>query len=305
MLSLDKKTEYLGQKEASGMIFNLGSINADHVYRVVHLPRAGETVAAQGYARALGGKGTNQSIAAARAGAEVVHIGAVGADGDWMVADLAKAGVDVRHVRRECVASGHAVVTVEQSGENAILVHGGANRALRLEDLEAALAEAGPGDWFLMQNETNLQAEAARMAGAKGLRIAYSAAPFDAAAVRAVLPHITLLMLNEGEAAQMERDMGVVQVPMLCVTRGAGGVNWIESDLGRIVTIPAPEVVAVDTTGAGDTFAGYLVAGLAVGVAPERALRQALGAAAISVTRPGASGAIPTAAQVAAFLAQE
>ena len=103
----------------------------------------------------------------------------------------------------------------------------------------------------------------------------------------------------------MERDMGVVQVPMLCVTRGAGGVNWIESDLGRIVTIPAPEVVAVDTTGAGDTFAGYLVAGLAVGVAPERALRQALGAAAISVTRPGASGAIPTAAQVAAFLAQE
>jgi len=305
VLSLDKKTEYLGQKEASGMIFNLGSINADHVYRVVHLPRAGETVAAQGYARALGGKGTNQSIAAARAGVEGGHIGAVGADGDWMVADLAKAGVDVRHVRRECVASGHAVVTVEQSGENAILVHGGANRALRLEDLEAALAEAGPGDWFLMQNETNLQAEAARMAGAKGLRIAYSAAPFDAAAVRAVLPHITLLMLNEGEAAQMERDMGVVQVPMLCVTRGAGGVNWIESDLGRIVTIPAPEVVAVDTTGAGDTFAGYLVAGLAVGVAPERALRQALGAAAISVTRPGASGAIPTAAQVAAFLAQE
>ncbi len=305
MLSLDKKTEYLGQKEASGMIFNLGSINADHVYRVVHLPRAGETVAVQGYARALGGKGANQSIAAARAGAEVVHIGAVGADGDWMVADLAEAGVDVRHVRRECVASGHAVVTVEQSGENAILVHGGANRALRLEDLEAALAEAGPGDWLLMQNETNLQAEAARMAGAKGLRIAYSAAPFDAAAVRAVLPHITLLMLNEGEAAQMGRDMGVVQVPMLCVTRGAGGVTWIEAALGRTVTIPAPEVVAVDTTGAGDTFAGYLVAGLAAGVAPERALHHALGAAAIAVTRPGASGAIPTAAEVAAFLGQE
>ncbi len=287
------------------MIFNVGSINADHIYRVAQLPRAGETVAVQGYARALGGKGANQSIAAARAGAKVAHIGAVGADGDWMVAELAEAGVDVRHVRRDCGVSGHAVVAVEQSGENAILVHGGANRALRLRDVDAALAEAGPGDWLLMQNETNLQAEAARLAEAKGLRVAYSAAPFDAAALRAVLPHVTLLLLNAGEAAQMERDMGVVQVPMLCVTRGAGGVNWIEADLGRIVTIPAPEVVAVDTTGAGDTFAGYLVAGLAAGVAPERALRQALGAAAISVTRSGASGAIPMAAEVATFLAQE
>lgn len=305
MLSLDKKTEYLGQKEASGMIFNLGSINADHVYRVVQLPRAGETVAAESYARGLGGKGANQSIAAARAGGQVVHIGAVGADGDWMVVDLADTGVDVRHVRRERGVSGHAVVTVEQSGENAILVHGGANRVLRLQDVEVALAEAGPGDWLLMQNETNLQPEAARMAGAKGLRIAYSAAPFDAAAVRAVLPHITLLMLNEGEAAQMARDMGVVQVPMLCITRGAGGVTWIEAALGKTVTIPAPEVVAVDTTGAGDTFAGYLVAGLAAGAAPEHALHQALGAAAIAVTRPGASGAIPTAAEVAAFLGQE
>lgn len=287
------------------MIFNLGSINADHVYRVVHLPRAGETVAAESYARGLGGKGANQSIAAVRAGGQVAHIGAVGADGDWMVADLAEAGVEVRHVRRERGVSGHAMVTVEQSGENAIVIHAGTNRALRLQDVEAALAEAEPGDWLLMQNETNLQAEAARLAEAKGLRVAYSAAPFDAAALRAVLPHVTLLMLNAGEAAQMERDMGLVQVPMLCVTRGGGGVTWTEADLGRTLTIPAPEVVAVDTTGAGDTFAGYLVAGLAAGVAPERALRDALGAAAISVTRPGASGAIPMAAEVAAFLAQE
>jgi ribokinase len=287
------------------MIFNLGSINADHVYRVAHLPRAGETVAAQGYARLLGGKGANQSIAGARAGGQVVHIGAVGADGDWMVADLADAGVDVRHVRRGQVVSGHAVITVEESGENAIVIHAGANRALRLEDVEAALAEARPGDWLSMQNETNLQAEVARMAQAKGLRIAYSAAPFDVAAVRAVLPHVTLLMLNEGEAAQMAREMGEIAVPMLCVTRGARGVLWTEAAVGETVTIPAPNVVAVDTTGAGDTFAGYLVAGLAAGLQPRAALRRAVSAAAISVTRPGASGAIPMAAEVAAFLAQE
>lgn len=287
------------------MIFNLGSINADHAYRVAHLPRAGETVAAQGYARLLGGKGANQSIAGARAGGQVVHIGAVGADGDWMVAALADAGVDVRHVRRGPVVSGHAVVMVEESGENAIVIHAGANRELRLQDVEAALAEAGPGDWLLMQNETNLQAEAARMAEAKGLCIAYSAAPFDVAAVRAVLPHVTLLMLNEGEAGQMAREMGEIAVPMLCVTRGARGVLWTEADVGETVTIPAPKVVAVDTTGAGDTFAGYLVAGLAAGLEPRSALRRAVSAAAISVTRPGASAAIPMAAEVAAFLAQE
>lgn len=287
------------------MIFNLGSINADHVYRVAHLPRAGETVAAQGYARLLGGKGANQSISGARAGGQVVHIGAVGADGDWMVAALADAGVDVRHVRRGPVVSGHAVVMVEESGENAIVIHAGANRELRLQDVEAALAEAGPGDWLLMQNETNLHVEAARMAEAKGLCIAYSAAPFDVAAVRAVLPHVTLLMLNEGEAGQMAREMGEIAVPMLCVTRGARGVLWTEAGVGETVTIPAPKVVAVDTTGAGDTFAGYLVAGLAAGLEPRSALRRAVSAAAISVTRPGASAAIPMAAEVAAFLAQE
>lgn len=287
------------------MIFNLGSINADHVYRVAQLPRAGETVAAQGYARFLGGKGANQSIAGARAGGQVVHIGAVGADGDWMVAALADAGVDVRHVRRGHVVSGHAVVTVEESGENEIVIHAGANRALRLEDAEAALALARPGDWLLMQNETNLQAEAARMAQAKGLCIAYSAAPFDVAAVRAVLPHVTLLMLNEGEAAQMAQEMGEIVVPMLCVTRGARGVLWTEAGVGETVTIPAPKVVSVDTTGAGDTFAGYLVAGLAAGLEPRAALRRAVSAAAISVTRPGASGAIPMAAEVAAFMAQD
>ncbi len=287
------------------MIFNLGSINADHVYRLAQLPHAGETVTAQGYARLLGGKGANQSIAVARAGGQVVHIGAVGADGDWMVELLSADGVDVRHVRRDQGASGHAVVTVEQSGENAILIHAGANRALRMQDVEAALAEAGPGDWLMLQNETNVQVEAARMAQDRGMRVAYSAAPFDEAALRAVLPHVTLLMVNEGEAAQMTQAMGAVQVPMLCVTRGARGVLWTEAGCRDAVTIPARKVVPVDTTGAGDTLAGYLVAGLAAGLNPERALQGAVGAAALAVTRPGASGAIPLAAEVAAFLGQE
>lgn len=287
------------------MIFNLGSINADHVYRVPHLPGAGETLAAKSYVRMLGGKGANQSIAAARAGADVAHIGAVGGDGDWMLAALAVDAVDLRHVVRAGALSGHAVVTVDEQGENAIVIHSGANRELRFEDVAAALAEARPGDWLMMQNETNMQAEAVRLAHAKGLRIAYSAAPFDAAALRAVLPFVTLLMLNESEAAEMTKALGAVAVPMLCITQGRRGAVWIEAARGKTVTIPALSVDAVDTTGAGDTFAGYMVAGLAAGLPSDDALCRAMAAAAISVTRPGASEAIPSAAEVMSFLVQE
>lgn len=287
------------------MIFNLGSINADHVYRVPHLPAPGETLAALSYVRMLGGKGANQSIAVARAGGQVAHIGAVGPDGGWMIDALADAGVEVGHIVSCDTPSGHAVVYVEDAGENVIVIHAGANRALGLASVAQVLTQAGPGDWLLMQNETSLQVEAARLARQKGARIAYSAAPYETEAVKAMLPYVSLLMLNEGEAACMVRDLGEVDVPVLVVTRGAQGVEWREAGQANIVTVPAPEVDPVDTTGAGDTFAGYLVAGMAAGLTPKAALNRAVVAAAIAVTRPGASEAIPGAEEVEAFLAQE
>jgi ribokinase len=293
------------KKKRGSMIYNLGSINADHVYGLTHLPAPGETLAARSYARLPGGKGANQSIAVARAGGLVQHIGAVGPDGGWMVDGLARHGVDVTHVARCEAESGHAVVYVDDFGENAIVIHAGANRALRWRAVEAALAQSGPGDWLMMQNETSLQVEAARFAQERGVRVAYSAAPFEVETVRAVVPFVTLLIVNEVEAAQMARDLGEVEVPVLIVTRGADGADWRGAMESETVTIPAPKVDPVDTTGAGDTFAGYLVAGLAEGLTPRIALQRAVTAAAIAVTRPGASASIPRTDEVAALLAQE
>jgi len=284
------------------MIFNLGSINADHIYRLPHLPTPGETLATDSYHCTLGGKGANQSVAAARAGGRVCHIGAVGPDGGWMVDLLVEYGVEVGHVARSAVPSGHAMVCVDNAGENAIVIYPGANRALDLSDVTSALGVASAGDWLLMQNETNLQMETARLAQAGGLNLAYSAAPFDADAVRAVLPFVTILILNDVEARQLEQAMGVIEVPQLLITRGAEGAEWRDTVSGEVILCPAVPVTPVDTTGAGDTFAGYMVASLAQGLAPSAALRRASAAAALQVQKPGTAEAIPTSSETAAFL---
>ncbi|MEZ5684393.1 MAG: ribokinase [Paracoccaceae bacterium] len=287
-------------------IFNLGSINADHVYRVPHLPAPGETLAASSYARGLGGKGANQSVAAARAGADLRHIGAVGPEGGWMVGRLSALGVDCRHVATVETVSGHAVINLDAKGENAIVIVPGANRAIPADLPEVALKGAVPGDVLILQNETGLQAETARFAQEQGLFVVYSAAPFEADAVRAVLPYLSLLLLNEVEAGQLTSALGValsdLPVPAICVTRGAKGAVWYDLRAGTRTEAPIFAVEAVDTTGAGDTFAGYLVAGLAQGLAPAAALRLAAAAAALKVKRHGAAEAIPTLAETKAFL---
>ncbi|MEC9311219.1 MAG: PfkB family carbohydrate kinase, partial [Pseudomonadota bacterium] len=173
-------------------IWNLGSINADMVYALPHLPVAGETLAASGLDQFLGGKGANMSVAAARAGSHVCHIGAVGADGRWAVDRLLEYGVDTRHIAQIDTPTGHAIIAVDQDGENQIILFPGANRAISPDQIGQALSAASAGDILVMQNETNLQVHAARMGRDLGLRVAYAAAPFDAAAVAAVLPHLDL-----------------------------------------------------------------------------------------------------------------
>ncbi len=290
-------------KQGMSMIFNLGSINSDHIYGLPHLPGAGETLAADSYYRTLGGKGANQSVAAARAGARVCHIGAVGSDGGWMVDLLGEYGVEVSNIVRHEGPSGHAVVYVDAAGENSIVIYPGANRGLGLADVTTALSAASPGDWLMMQNETNLQVETARLAQGAGMHLAYSAAPFDADAVEAILPFVRLLILNDVEARQLERAIGAIAVPQLLITRGAEGADWHDNISGEVISVPAFDVTPVDTTGAGDTFVGYLIASIAQGLAPGPALKRASAAAALQVQRPGTAEAIPTAEETAAFLA--
>jgi ribokinase len=284
-------------------VFCLGSINIDHFYRLPHLPAPGETLAATGYFRALGGKGANQSVAALRAGARVVHMGAVGADDEWTLFQLEVLGLDTGAILRLPVPTGQAVIATDPAGENLIVLNPAANRALPLPVLDP-LRAARPGDTLLLQNETALQPIAAARARAAGLRVMYSAAPFDLVALRAVLPHATHLLMNEGEAQALADATGTaladLPVEAVVVTRGAAGADWVSA--ADTIHVPAVAVTPVDTTGAGDCFAGSLAARLDLGDPPEAALRYAAAAAAIQVTRPGAAPAMPDAAEVRGLL---
>lgn len=284
-------------------VWTLGSINIDHFYRLPHLPAAGETISALGYMKGLGGKGANQSVAALRAGARVRHLGAVGADDAWTLGRIAALGLPIQDIARVEAATGHAMVATDPGGENLIVIAPGANRALP-DTLLAALDAAQPGDTLLLQNETNLQVEAAARARGRGLRVMYSAAPFQLEPLRAILPHATHLLMNALEAKALSAATGLsladLPVQAVIVTRGAEGAEWIAAE-GRL-HVPAVKVTPVDTTGAGDCFAGSLAARLDLGDSPEAALRYAAAAAALQVTRPGTADAMPLRAEVERLL---
>ena len=285
------------------MILNFGSINLDLVYRVPHLPAPGETLAGTSFAKFLGGKGVNQSIAAARAGATVRHVGCLGPDGDWLRDQIAGFGLALDDISTVDAPTGHAVIYVDDNAENQIVLFGGSNQGFEKARIDAVLGSAAPGDWILLQNETNLVGYIAETAHRRGLNVAYSAAPFDADAVEEVLGAVTLLALNAGEAAALGAKTGKAPqnlgVDHVLITKGADGAE-LHSD-GRVMHQDSFPVEAIDTTGAGDTFLGAFMAHFLKGDAAH-ALRFAAAASAIQVTREGAAAAIPTADEIEAFL---
>lgn len=284
-------------------IWNLGSINADFVYAVPHIPAPGETLSSAGRKMFLGGKGTNMSVAAARAAARVHHIGAVGEDGRWAIERLLEYGVDTRNIAVLETETAQAIIMVDPYGENAIILHPGANAEIPQVTLQAAMAEAQTGDWLVIQNETNLQRTAAQMGKKLGLQVAYAAAPFDADRVKAVLPYLNFLILNAVEAQQLQdatgQAPGDLPVKDVIVTRGADGADWYGPD--GMEHFPAIKVDPVDTTGAGDTFTGYVLAGLDRGLPMGQAIAQATKAGALMVMRHGTADVIPDLSEVQAF----
>jgi len=287
-------------------VYNFGSINTDLVYEVPHMPAPGETLASTALSRGLGGKGANQSVASARAGAETVHIGAVGRDGDWCLEQLAAYGVNVSGVRRADAATGHAVIYVDPTGENSIVLYTGANAEQSLEAVESALEGAGSDDILLLQNETKLTEEVAKLGRNRDLFVIYSAAPFVPDAVGPMLPYIDLLVMNRVECEELERrkdlPLADIPVPHVLVTLGAEGAIWREQQTGEVTHVPAPPVEAVDTTGAGDCFIGTVAAALSEGADRKTALKRAAAAASIQVTRAGAAQAMPTREEVDALM---
>jgi len=269
-----------------GRVVVLGSLNLDLVTRVERQPAPGETVLGDGLRRLAGGKGANQAMAAALAGAEVVMVGAVGDDdaGRAYLARLRGAGIDVRGVAvLDDEPTGTALITVDDGGENSIVVVPGANGRVG----EAALTSVdttGTDDVLLVQLEIPLDSvtEASERAAERGVRVVLNLAPY-ADLPADVVDLADPVVVNEHEAELLERSG--VRPASLVVTRGADGASWGDLNLPT-ESVSADEVV--DTTGAGDAFCGALAAALAGGADREAALRAALRAGAGAVRHEGA-----------------
>lgn len=295
-------------KGRTGKVVVLGSVNLDLLVSASRLPGAGETVSGTSLTRQLGGKGANQAVGAAQAGAHCILLAAVGADDDGaqMVAALGRHGVDVSGVRTTPSATGCALVATSPK-DNQIIHIAGANA-----DVDASFVEEvalAPADVCLAQMETPVSATAAlfQRARAVGACTILNAAPASAAA-RQILPLCDLLIVNESELALLadmreeamlddagllarRNKLGLQHGQALVVTLGAQGlaIAW-GSGVLHIAGRPAH---VVDTTGAGDCFCGYLAAGLARGDGMEQAAREANAAAAIAVQSLGAASSIP------------
>lgn len=299
-----------------GSVTVLGSLNVDLVTSVPRLPGRGETVAGGRLHRLPGGKGANQAVACARAGATVRMVGAVGTDegGDLLLRALAREGVDTTAVRRRAdVPTGTATILVEDGGENMIAVTTGANGHLGDEDTAAACDRLGPGDVLLLQCEVPLGVvrRAGRLAAARGATVVLNAAPAPPPdALGLPLPELDVLLVNEHEARLLAsagtgtggepgadsaegaaRALAARNGCLVVATLGARGA--LATRGGAPEVFPAPRVEATDTVGAGDAFAGYLAADLARGADPHAAITTAVLAASLAVTRPGAQEATP------------
>ena len=294
------------------MITVFGSINLDLIGRVGRIPKPGETVPGSSFATAPGGKGANQALAARRAGAEVRMVGAAGKDamGDQALALLEAGGVDLSAVKRLDLPQGVAMIFVDDAGENVIGILPGANAATGAPDADATLNNLGTGDVLVVQQEIAQSATLAAvdLARRRGARSILNTAPFLPTTAEAA-KHADIVVANETEFALLAGD-GDLETLMrswanangrtIIVTLGPDGARAATPD--KWLSVPAMKITPVDTVGAGDTFVGYLAAGLDAGLGLETAMARGATAASLACLRPSAQPSIPMAAEVDAAL---
>ncbi len=296
--------DFIMEKDLTDMarIICFGSLNLDLIYQLPHTLQPGETLASLSYRVGAGGKGANQSIASARAGVHTVHVGRIGPEGEMLRGNLAKAGVDVSLIEKGATPTGHAIILINDAGNNSIVLYPGANFELTAEQLDRALADASPGDILLLQNETNRIAEAIGKAHDAGLRVAFNFAPFDADKVSALpLEKVDFLLVNEVEGAglsgvsepeAMAKEL-TRRYPECTVVFTLGPDGALAAHGNERFRAVSPKVKVAETTAAGDTFTGYFLAGILRGMTMEEALQLGCNAAALSVSRSGAAESIP------------
>lgn len=282
-------------------ILNFGSLNIDYVYQVEEIAKAGETVKGREKNVYCGGKGLNQSIALANAGAQVWHAGVIGMDGQILLDKLEKHGVNTEYVKTVQGNSSHTIIQVNPSGENCIIFYSDENLEVDEEYMRKILENFDAGDYLLVQNELNHTDVMMRLAKEKGLKVAFNPSPFTGDVLDYPLECVDIFLVNEIEGQQftgMENpqyalDQMHERYPnaVIVLTMGKEGACCMAGD--RIIMQEAQEVDTIDTTAAGDTFTGFFLAEYMRSSILETSLSLAARAAALAVTLPGASDSIP------------
>lgn len=282
-------------------ILNLGSMNIDYVYSVDHIILPGETESTKEMNVFLGGKGMNQSIALAKAGADVYQGGMIGADGQIFLDACKEYGVHSEYIRKTEGKTGHTIIQVDKDAQNSILLYGGANQELTREYIDEVIWDFEAGDYLLLQNEVNLLPYIIEKGYEKGMKIVLNPSPFNEKLDACDLKKISLFLLNEVEGEQLtgrtesEEILSELKKKFpnteIVLTLGKDGATYCGN--GVEYHQPAFEVQAVDTTAAGDTFTGYFLAGILEGMPIEEVMRRSAKAASITVTRAGAVPSIP------------
>lgn len=286
-------------------VLSFGSMNVDHVYHVPHIALPGETIASEAYSVFPGGKGLNQSIALARAGLDVWHAGKLGSQGLFLKELLEENRVHTEFIELSQEPTGHAVIQVDPAGQNSIFLFGGTNRTISPEHIRETLRHFSPGDVLVCQNEINSLEELTEAAVRQGLLLAFNPSPMDGAVTRRIIERASWIYVNETEAqaitglASEDADrladalLRFSSRPEWILTLGSKGSCSIRKGEAILKQGIFPVQVA-DTTAAGDTFSGYHLAAVLQGKSRQEALRRGALAAALAVSRSGASSSIPT-----------
>lgn len=287
-------------------VLNIGSLNLDHVYNVDHIVQPGETEATGEMNIFLGGKGMNQSVALANAGVDTWHGGMIGDDGQPFLDACQKYGVHADFIRTIDTKSGHAIIQIDKSAQNCILLYGGANQKLTERYVDEVLAAFGADDVLLLQNEVNQLPYIVDKAYEKGMQIALNPSPFNKKLDAVDMGKISIFLLNEVEGGQITgltdpdaiigKLLELYPHAKIVLTLGKDGAVYADQNQKHFQ--PIFPVKAVDTTAAGDTFTGYFLAGLCEGMPIPEVLKMSTKASSIAVSREGAVPSIPLRAEV-------
>lgn len=287
-------------------IICFGSMNIDHVYDADHILKPGETLESSHYKLCDGGKGLNQAIALGRAGADCRMAGMLGHDGRGLLAALSSSKVDTDLIRFVEGPSGHTIIQVDRDGQNCILYHGGANKAITHDYIDEVMSQCSAGDYILLQNEISMLAEIIKAADKQGLKIVLNPSPISNELKNLPLDRVSILILNEIEGYELTKREEPLEIlaelrqkypdTAILLTLGKRGSIYQDAEITAHQDIF--QVPVVDTTAAGDTFTGFFLKMLMDGEPIPTCLRYASTASAIAVGKQGAAQSIPTFAEV-------